>query len=561
MMQQTFLLTGSPHRTPHWNGCGASAAFTGTAEHAGRYSPAELRRALPAATHCTNTMIPSLHISSALLLASSEELAAVDRRMLRAIGVRHLKMLTSGTQAARLLCGEENTPPPALPDAVFCADALTDMSGVELLELLRLHPRTLSLPVLLLTGSNAPELVRRSAAAGRAAVLGRPYSAASLRTVLFALLNAPLATPLPTARKLLASGAFDAALESYEQAAAGSTAAPEEHFAQGLACLQQREWDNALRAFQQAMQAISLRGDAQLGMAAAWKGKGDERKYREYMARAAETFALAEKWNRARTTYERLLRDDPTARNPFLRAVERLVRDQRFDAAAVALAAGHDLTSADALHAMLAKTFLASDAPERQVATLQRALKRTALAAMSAGLGASVRQTMHLQTRLMRERRAARAQERQNAAAQINANQQTAADPLALHMPDANERARQNARPAGRGKIGIELRDLPDMPETIEETRNTRREVNTAKTAADGQRNARTGNTGSLPPDDRTNRDSARGGTREAHNADRTDILEPLTENQLRSTLFTSLPLLNEVLSVIKTTWQLSRRR
>lgn len=101
-------------------------------------------------------MIPTVHISTALLLASTEEYAAVDRRMLRELGIRELKILTSGAEGARLL---RTTGTLAFrPEAIFCAEILADMPGVDFLDLIRLHPDLTETPVLLLTSGTAPAL-------------------------------------------------------------------------------------------------------------------------------------------------------------------------------------------------------------------------------------------------------------------------------------------------------------------------------------------------------------------------------------------------------------------
>ncbi len=249
---------------------------------------------------------------SVLLLSESESLAALDRRTLRDAGVTRIRVLTSGSQAARILAGLSPDSQDFQPDIIVCSQKLADMDGEQFCAILRLHPRLLATPVLLILPNDSEVEQLRTLGCGASALLGRPYSVTALRDQL-ATLAASLArmTQLQQAARYTDTRAFDAALSTYG-ILLKPVRQPEDYFRVGMQCLQQHRWNNALNAFQRALRNAQIKGEAELGMAAAWKGKGDLSRFRFWLARAADTFVRAQRWHRARAAYARLLQDDPS---------------------------------------------------------------------------------------------------------------------------------------------------------------------------------------------------------------------------------------------------------
>ena len=301
---------------------------------------------------------------SVMLLSRSERLAAVDKRALREAGATTRWSMTSGVEAARLLdglaAGARPGSRPETPDVIVCHQELEDMDGEQFCAMLRLHPRLVSQPVLLLMANDTEAQQMAALGCGASALLSRPYSVETLRRQLLSLTAyADCEHQLQQAAANTGSSAFNEALASYALLLKPERP-PEDYLNAALRCLEAGQWNTAIAAFQRALRAEHIRGEAELGMAAAYKGKGDTARYRAWLARAADTFARARRWHRARSAYVRLLQENPRARNPVLAAAQRLLRQGDAEGAAQALASVYDITG-DALMAdRLAQTCLAS---------------------------------------------------------------------------------------------------------------------------------------------------------------------------------------------------------
>ena len=333
-----------------------------------------------------------LPFRTALLLVDAESNAAVDRRALREAGLTQVRILTSGIQAARLLAGRDPDEPRYRPDVILCHKKLADMEGQQLVELVRLHPRLLALPILMVVSSKDEHALLDALGVGGSGVLARPYSQAALAKVLQQLAHETSAY-LHSAEAELDTGAFDDALRHFDQtlAEAGN---PDRAFRTGMQALHDRDWDSAITAFQKAMRQMALKGESELGLAAAWRGKGDMRKYCYYLNEAGHTFARAMQWHKARVVYTRLLRTAPTAPSPFLAVAENLIRSEKFDEAAEALAAGYDLGCLKDMPDRLARACLFNDDPDDSVDQMLLSLRTTPLAAEVDTLGCGVREAL-----------------------------------------------------------------------------------------------------------------------------------------------------------------------
>ncbi|MBO4301277.1 MAG: histidine kinase, partial [Desulfovibrio sp.] len=235
-----------------------------------------------------------------LLLSESEAMGNLDKRALREAGAGRVENMTSGVAACRLLAGLKPGVQNFFPDLVVCTQRLADMSGEQFCAIVRLHPLLLDLPVLLILPHDNEVEQLKTLGCGASALLARPYSVRTLQTHMETLSGPrPSLTELARAERLPDTKAFDEALATYG-ILLKPVRAPEDYFRVGMQCLAQGKWNNALNAFQKALRGALIRGKAELGMAAAWKGKGDMARYRLYLAKAAATFVRASQWSRAR---------------------------------------------------------------------------------------------------------------------------------------------------------------------------------------------------------------------------------------------------------------------
>ena len=371
----------------------------------------------------------------------------------------------------------------------------------------------------------------------------------------------PRLTQLQQAARYADTKAFDAALSTYG-ILLKPVRQPEDYFRVGMQCLQQNRWNNAINAFQRALRNAQIKGEAELGMAVAWKGKGDLSRFRAWLAKAADTFVRARRWHRARAAYARLLQDDPSAKSPFLSQARQLMRQGHYDEAADTLAQGFEVTPKVQVCDKIAQTCLSADEPERMLRALEASLGR-AMGARGNRLSDDIRDSLDALAREQEARRRQAAAERQWKVSRLLAGQKESGEEAEAASPPENspENAPENAAETG---------SQADAPEQT-----------AAKTPAKGRPRTNQIIATSVPTpeegaarasldlrlddfpeadgrDQRT--DSRSDDARGAAQADQAVVLAPLTEAEATSGLFTERPRLNELLSVMKLTWKLVRR-
>lgn len=481
----------------------------------------------------------SRSLPSVLLLSESEPLAALDRRALRDAGVARIRVLTSGIQAARILAGLASDSQGFQPDIIVCGQKLADMDGEQFCAILRLHPRLLAMPILLILPNDSEVEQLRTLGCGASALLGRPYSVTALRDQLVTLAaSQPRLTQLQQAARYADTKAFDAALSTYG-ILLKPVRQPEDYFRVGMQCLQQNRWNNAINAFQHALRNAQIKGEAELGMAVAWKGKGDLSRFRAWLAKAAATFVRARRWHRARAAYARLLQDEPSAKSPFLSQARQLMRQGHYDEAADTLAQGFEVTPKGQFCDKIAQTCLSADEPERMLRDLEASLGR-AMGARGNRLSDDIRDSLDALAREQEARRRQAATER---------------------------RWRVSRMLAGQKESGEEAEAAP-TPESPPE--NAPEQTAAPPPAKGRPRTSQITATRVLPPDEGSPRPAldlrmddfaeSDGRNQRAAQADHAVMLAPLTEAEATSGLFTECPKLNELLSVMKLTWKLVRR-
>lgn len=484
--------------------------------------------------------------TSALLLVDAESNAAVDRRALREVGITHVRVMTSGLHTARMLAGYLNGEEALHTDIVLCHQKLADMQGTHLAQLLRKHPRLLGLPILAVVGNVSEAERLKALATGFSGLLVRPYSHERLNQTLYALSMGTEEQQVQLGRQFLDTSSFDAALRQYELNLNGS-GTPEVAFRAGLEHLQARRWEEAIQSFQRALHQLSLKGEAELGLAAAWRGKGDLKKYCYYLNEAGHTFARATLWHKAKVTYARLLMLEPGAANPFLATAESLVRATRYEEAAEALAEGYDSLPED-VPQRLAQACIFTENPEFSVHKMERALETTALAHCAAELGEHIREALDEQARVAQARREEMAQwheQKQRAEA-------TALAPLAALVPTVLLEA------FGEKLHGIELAEAPSRRESGMSDADV-----LASESSPTSLSSASGSASGSAPNQEPQRTAARGTASLSPSplaSTPTPMLEPMSEEDAQSRLFSSFPGLNEALTVAKVTWKLLKR-
>lgn len=395
-----------------------------------------------------------------LLLSESEALASLEKRALREAGVPHIHSMTSGIDAARMLAdltpGKGRLP---LDCIVVCGQKLADMEGERFCALVRLHPRLLGLPILLILANDSELEQLRTLGCGASALMARPYTVPNLQHHLQALAaNKPALDHLVHASQQASLQNFDTALATFGELLKPKRQ-PDDYFRVGMQCLQQCSWNNAIAAFQRALQSQLIKGEAEMGIAAAWKGKGDLTRFHAWLARAAETFVRAERWNAARAAFGRLTQDDPNAKNPFVKRAREQIQAGQFDAAADTLAQGYEVTPKEQLSRSWARICMAAPNPEAMLHKLEASLNgqpaadSAQIGAMSDAIRAQVDNLHHEQAMHRREESARRQAE---LARNLGVGKESQNETLTETAPAKTPAAKTPTK-----TVGIEVRESP----------------------------------------------------------------------------------------------------
>lgn len=514
-------------------------------------APASLSKV--SGTRCMSTMRVSHPYTTALLLVDADSNAAVDRRALREVGITQVRVMTSGLQAARMLAGYLSGEETFHADVLVCQQRLADMQGTHFAALLRKHPRLLGLPILAVVGNvNEAEKIK-ALASGFSGLLARPYSPERLNFTLYTLSIGTEEQGMYKGRQMLDTEAFDAALRQYEQNLQ-STGTPDMAFRAGLEHLQARRWEEAIQSFQRALHQLSLKGESELGLAAAWRGKGDLKKYCYYLNEAGHTFARATLWHKARVAYARLLLTEPDAPSPFLATAESLIRAQQYEEAAEALAQGYEELPEE-VPQRLAQACIFTDNPEYSAHKVQHALEQTALEHCAEELGGHIRAALAEQTRQAQVRREAMARWQ----AEMQAREEAATSVIApLEGFGGQGMGIELAEESPRPTSWVETVGAPEYQENSPasyQREDARESLAAAAPAGDSAADAT-----ALPG--APSRNAARPAPRGTELAPLPvlDPFNPLSEEEAKSGLFASFPGINEALTVAKVTWKLLKK-
>lgn len=450
-----------------------------------------------------------------LLLCDDERSSRFDRQALRECGFPGSKYLTSGIEAAKLLASE--TSEEEKFDLVICHERLEDMASDQFCAIIRSHPLLKRLPVLLIS-SNSNDAGLEFLNKYPNDILSRPYSIADLKNKISSLLKkskgANEEKPLSGAHEDYK--AFQRAIDTY-----GLLLKPEhstdDYFHMGMGFLKEQNWSLAISAFRKSVHDHRLKAEAELGMAAAYKGNNDLINFRIALANAAESFVRNGRWNRGRSTFARLLQHDNRAKNPFLTEAHKYIKKREYKKAAEILQESLPLIPKALAGVKMAQLCLLAEEPQEML----NALKNTFNGNNTDILKKEIAQNLNLLLREKEERERQKAAERKW---ELNRRQ-------SLKKAEANPASTTvlSRYPELKSENVIPLLDA-DASDTLSPSPLWQDEENElVEDFAEGKKD--------IPP-----------------------LLAPLTRPQATSDLFAEKPKFNEFLSVVKLTWQLAKR-
>lgn len=199
--------------------------------------------------------------------------------------------------------------------------SINKMDGCACLRALRKAARTHVLPAIMVTNESNLRSVLGAIAAGCNGYVIRPYSMDTLerhlRMAFETLQGGEIeAEQLDTANVLLHQGRFDEAINEFSEIVEEENEAVT-YFNKGMDYLHRQKFGKAILAFNKAVALNSMYAEAYKGMAYAYKGKGDEDKFRAFLDKSAEILAIQDRLDELKELFAEILQANPEAINPY----------------------------------------------------------------------------------------------------------------------------------------------------------------------------------------------------------------------------------------------------
>lgn len=222
-------------------------------------------------------------------------------------------------------------------DLLLLDSTLADMNGLDFLRLLRGRKPLKGLPAIMITLENSRDYILDAIDAGCAGYILRPYSLKTLEQYLLAAkhLQGYLEIEdeqLREGRELLAAGDPDEAIVAFEEIV-GTRDEARRYYDLGCGYLLENKYGKAILSFKKAVKLNELFAEAYKGLADAFKAKGDNSKFLEYMEHAAQTFAETDRLEEAKQAFIEILKHDKDVPNPFNTLGIRLRKEGDFEGA------------------------------------------------------------------------------------------------------------------------------------------------------------------------------------------------------------------------------------
>jgi len=269
---------------------------------------------------------------------------SLDRRCLLGLGAKEICVYPSWVEAE---AGFE------IRDIDFALvdDKLEDSTGMECIDRLkRVSSRTV--PVVVITNERRREAVLDSIAVGCGGYVLRPYSLETLgkhlRAASSSIMPGEIEQEMLTdALGLVSAGQFDEALESLEELVEDENPATD-YFNRGMRYLSEEKFGKAIISFNKVIAINEMYAEAYKGMADAHKGKGNMKKYQEFLSKAGDVYAAQDRLDEAKQVFVEILQNEPDAINPFNRLGVNLRKEGDYSGAIRAYHQACELTPDDA---------------------------------------------------------------------------------------------------------------------------------------------------------------------------------------------------------------------
>ncbi len=200
---------------------------------------------------------------------------------------------------------------------------LSDMSVISFLRRVRREIKNYVVPVIVISPNSEREFVLDVIGAGCSGFIIRPYGLSTLLDyVLYVLEQKKFLEieedALEFAKRNISEGKYDEGIETILEIVQDKPVSEaEELFGKGTEFLRSGKYNLAIIAFNKALKINNLLIECYTGLAEAYKGKGDVKKYKYYLQKAADEYARRDRFEEVKELFIKILKTDPNAPNPY----------------------------------------------------------------------------------------------------------------------------------------------------------------------------------------------------------------------------------------------------
>lgn len=344
---------------------------------------------------------------NALLLAEDEAGLALDRKVLRGLGVTQVQFFSSGRKALDVLqtyaCAAEMAraangfDAPLAVDMLICNERLEDMTGLRFLSFVRSMQGISGIPALFLVSNDKSTVAMAARATNSCAVLARPYttdqaSAALAAATLPEARHAPLVLPPsvvdrfgPRSRAAHEGGTAHREPVIRRDRRSEREAPGEKALREGLAALQRDDAVAAATLLHASYQADPGRAETCLALSKLYGSLHKTREEMMWLCRAGLLCLKRGDKSRAGSILARLPRGRE-GQAPLLAEARLVLQEGEARAAALAFMEAHRLDPSRPLHALIGRTCLFTPAPEEHMREMCTALSNAGYEATASKL-------------------------------------------------------------------------------------------------------------------------------------------------------------------------------
>ena len=330
----------------------------------------------------------------ALFLAEDDSSLALDRKVLRQIGVTQTQLFVSGRKALdylQVMAGgaalaangaDMTSGSTALVDVIICNERLADMTGLRFLS----HVRSLSglekTPALFLVSNTESTVALAARATNSCAVLARPYTLDQAQSALkFASSPQALHAPLVLPPSFIDRFAPRPTVEGQERSLRKplSRELPQNRgdaaLKEGLAALQRGDLATADKLLHGCHKLDPGRVETCLALSRLYSVQHKEREELQWLCKAGLLCLKRGERTRAQNIFSRLPRGK-MGQDPLLFEAGFALQEGECKAAAFGFMEAYRLDPSKPLHALIGRTCMFTPAPEEHMRDLVQALSK-----------------------------------------------------------------------------------------------------------------------------------------------------------------------------------------